>query len=73
MMEDGRIKAASELFRIVKPGAYVFAAAHTVFGWLNGLLDRAAQDIRQIPKGAFRRVLDSQRYDNPIEGAFTGG
>lgn len=66
-------KAALEIHRVLKPNGLVFVAAHTVYGWLNGLLERANLDPAQVPPGTFLHVLEMQTYFNPTKKGFTEG
>jgi ubiquinone/menaquinone biosynthesis C-methylase UbiE len=68
-----RDKAALELRRVTKPGGVIFVAAHSVYGWLNGLIERAHRDPAQVPVGTFEQVLHEQIYFNPTPQGFTEG
>ena len=71
-MED-RHRAASEIFRIVRPGAIVIVAFMPHMTFVRHLVLRAANHPNQVTPDVFSKMLDTGIYNNPSESGFQDG
>jgi SAM-dependent methyltransferase len=71
--EAERSRAASELFRVLRPAGLAFVAFVPRLSGVAGLLDRAARRPEQVPPGTLRQAADSGVFRNASSAGFQEG
>jgi len=71
--QSGRLEAASEIMRVLRPGGLAFIAFIPRASGIAGLISRAAHSPEQVTPETMERVFADGVFINPTESGFQNG